>query len=123
MRLCLPLPDEPPRLLPPDEPLSESEVTRLQRWIERGAPWPKESPANANAKLEAGRSHWAFQPLTHPPIPVLSSDQAIRQSTGPIDAFLFEQLANAKLPALGIADRRTLLKRLSYDLTGLPPSF
>ncbi|MBM3757752.1 MAG: DUF1553 domain-containing protein [Acidobacteria bacterium] len=91
--------------MPPSGKLPASDIAALGDWIRAGAPWP----ATTEAQPKAG--HWAFLPLQNAAPP---------SSTGhPIDAFL-----NAKRPAptAAPADRRTLLRRAAFDLTGLPPS-
>ena len=104
--------------MPPDKPLTEQQVAILERWIRIGAPWPDEKPTatNKNHLLE---SHWAFQPLTHPALPVVAESEWVRT---PVDAFVLEKLQASRLQPSPPADRRTLIRRLSYDLTGLPPS-
>ncbi|MFN9917593.1 MAG: DUF1549 domain-containing protein, partial [Pirellulaceae bacterium] len=67
---------------------------------------------------EQSRIHWAFLPVVKPPIPATRRQGDIH----PIDAFIEAKLEGAGLAALPAADRRTLLRRASYDVTGLPPS-
>lgn len=67
------------------------------------------------AVAEDGTNHWAFQPVIRPPVPASTR-------LNPIDAFLGSALRSAHLKPMGEADRRTLLRRLSFDLTGLPPT-
>lgn len=92
--------------------LSTAEVELLRAWIEGGAVWP-ESPeqASRDSRLE----HWAFRPLAHPPVPTSTN-------RNPVDAFIRAKLAGVGLAPAPAADRRTLLRRLSFDLAGLPPS-
>ncbi len=108
--------------MPPDEPLPAEEIAALEQWVAEGAVWPDDGPGIPDP-AEAGSRHWAFQPLTHPTIPAPGEqpwmDDWIRT---PVDAFVSHQLAAAELRPASVADRRTLLRRLSYDLTGLPPT-
>ena len=67
----------------------------------------------------APRSWWAIQPLTRPPVP---TTQHATRSTNPIDAFIDAKLAEKKLVTAPEADPRTLIRRLYYDLIGLPPT-
>jgi hypothetical protein len=110
--------------MPPKSRLPAEEIATLTKWVEMGAPWPKDAVAAAGATSEfdlAKRkaSHWCWQPLTSPAVPKLrDSNAAIRN---PIDAFV-----RAKLEAKGFsptppADPRTLIRRLYFDLVGLPP--
>ncbi|MFT4640396.1 MAG: hypothetical protein ACI8T1_003724 [Verrucomicrobiales bacterium] len=87
---------------PPDshrEPLSSAEVALLARWIDQGAPWGK---------------HWAFEKPRRPEVPNLAKH--------PIDAFVRKRLEDEGLAASSMAEPHTLLRRLSFDLTGLPPA-
>jgi hypothetical protein len=98
-----------PDLRMPAEPLPPAEVAILVEWIRRGAPDPRV------AAPEAG-DWWSLRPLTRPPVPGSApADRAI-------DAFLDERIARAGLTPAAEADRRTLLRRLSFDLHGLPPT-
>ncbi|EMI16403.1 protein containing DUF1549 [Rhodopirellula maiorica SM1] len=120
--------------MPPDERLSDIQIADLIRWVEMGAPHPDSGNVGPIAQrgdvdIEQGRKHWAFQPpvkVTPPPIRGVSTkDTAARHSQrtpNPIDAFI-----RAKLDAKGLrpnppADKRTLLRRATFDLVGLPPT-
>ncbi len=112
--------------MPPDEPLSAEEIAILERWVRDGAFWP-EDRGDSTAPIALGdqaaigeqsRTHWAFLPVVKPPIPATRRQGDIH----PIDAFIEAKLEGAGLAALPAADRRTLLRRASYDVTGLPPS-
>jgi cytochrome c553 len=83
------------KAMPPGKPLPASEIDTLSRWLDAGAPWPQ--------------THWAFQPL--PP------------ATHSLDYWLDAGLARHSLTPAPPADRRTLIRRLSFDLTGLPPFY
>jgi len=106
--------------MPPKGRLSEGQVNDVVRWINAGAPDPR---TNAGPALEWQRSgatgHWAFQPPRARAVP------SVRQATWPrtpIDAYVLARLEQAGLQPAPRADKRTLLRRVSYDLTGLPPS-
>jgi len=87
------------------EPLTEREIALLSRWIEQGAKWQK---------------HWSFIPPKRPELPKgLKDPKWVRN---PIDAFVLERLEREGLKPSVEADRATLLRRVSLDLTGLPPS-
>lgn len=107
---------ELPRMPKKGDPLSPDQITSLRTWIDQGAVWPE-----SVAKKSDGRDHWAFQPITHPQPPKL--DGKLRKSVrDPIDNFVFARLAQEKLSPSPEADRTTLIRRVSLDLTGLPPS-
>ncbi|MCA9146164.1 MAG: DUF1549 domain-containing protein, partial [Planctomycetales bacterium] len=97
-------PDE--RMPPPDSKreLSEHQVASIRRWIEQGAPWEQ---------------HWAFNPPRRSPLPIVDDAKFV---TNPIDSFVVAQLAHEDLLPSREADRATLIRRVSLDLTGLPPA-
>ncbi len=96
------------------EPLSEQERRTLRDWIEEGAEWP------AELRLEP-EAWWSFRPLELPVLPPLPDDRAAWCRT-PIDRFIARgQMEHGLAPAKE-ADRRTLIRRLYFDLIGLPPS-
>ncbi len=89
----------------------------FERWIASGLPWPERATVVSEAdRAEAGKRHWAFQPVSEPSVPEPPGGAA-----HPVDAFVRARLAEAGLTPSPEADRRTLLRRLSYTLTGLPP--
>ncbi len=89
--------------------LTTAETGLLRAWIDEGAAWPEDG---AVAKLES--SHWSLQPLREPGVPEGPLD--------PVAAFISARLAKDGLMLSPEADRTTLIRRLSFDLTGLPPS-
>lgn len=95
-------------------PLTAEEIGILRAWIDQGAVWPTDglTPANKTDPLD----WWSLKPLIKPAAPEVAG------INHPIDRFLRHTLAEQKLSPSPEADRRTLLRRLSYDLTGLPPS-
>ncbi len=95
--------DEFERMPPEGDRVSESEVRLIRGWIEQGAQWEK---------------HWAFQPLSRPQPPAVEAPQ---WRDHPIDAFVYQAVSDAGLKPNGPADRRDLIRRVYYDLTGLPP--
>jgi len=97
--------------------LPEAIIADLVEWVKMGAPDPRAVAKKTGADLEEGRKHWAFQPVTNPSVPPLAAD--IRN---PIDAFIRAKLSENKLAPAPLADRATLLRRATYDLTGLPPT-
>ncbi|MEX0586177.1 MAG: DUF1549 domain-containing protein, partial [Pirellulales bacterium] len=110
--------------MPPKSKLPADEIATLTRWVEMGLPWPAESAAtNSDAKnfdlAKRRAEHWCWQPLakTTTPTPL---DRAWPRSA--IDAFLLDKLEKKGLSPAAPAERRTLLRRLSYDLVGLPPT-
>ena len=105
--------------MPPDDPLSDEQVSILEEWISRGAPWPTNQINPSDSRAEAQRTHWAYQPVTHNEPPAVSNTSWVRT---PIDAFVLSKLEQQALAPSAPADRRTLIRRVTYDLTGLPPT-
>jgi len=102
-----------PLAMPPTKSLAEADIEVLRPWIEAGAPWVQQTASPAPAS-----TWWAFQKPVRPEVP--TSGQT--WSRNAIDKFVFKKLAeNGLKPALP-ANRPTLLRRLYYDLTGLPPT-
>jgi hypothetical protein len=112
--------------MPPNVKLPSSVLVDLAEWIKRGAPWPAEE-TGSNVKrtrtpsdfASIGREHWAFQPLRRPMLPSVSNPGWIQT---PIDAFVLSKLDTAAIAPSLPADRRTLLRRVYFDLIGLPPT-
>ncbi len=113
-----------PRMPQEGEPLSREQVQLIQRWIAEGAPWPAEIVIRE--KSQADSSWWSLQALTTTIPPALQSPQEngsyVASSRHPIDRFVAAKLAEQGLQPQGRADRRTLVRRLYFDLLGLPPS-
>ena len=115
---------DPDMAMPPKkEKLASAVLANFEAWVKMGAPDPR-SGAN-RAKVAAWDSakaaeHWAFKPITHPPVPKTSDPKKFVQN--PIDSFVLQRLKEKKLAPSPKADKATLLRRVSYDLTGLPPT-
>ncbi len=112
---------DPDLRMPPKERLTPAMVADLERWIRLNAADPRTQavPAKAVVDAAAARRHWAYQPLSAPPPPPVH-DRAWVSSA--CDAFVLSRLEAAGLAPGAPAPRATLLRRLSLDLTGLPPS-
>ncbi len=108
--------------MPPDETLRPEEVAGLVEWIRHGAPWPAESvrPSTRGGSItEKERQFWSFQPLAR----ISPPDVRDRSWLGtPVDRFILARLDGEGLKPVGRADKRTLIRRATFDLTGLPPS-
>ncbi len=105
--------------MPPKGKLSERVVSDLAAWVKMGAPWPHGGSAGPDTAAEAWKKHWAFQPVKKPAVPRPASLPA---EASPVDAFVVAALEAKGLSLSPPADRRTLLRRVSFDLTGLPPT-
>lgn len=112
--------------MPPAGKLSDTALQDLEHWLATGAFWPADATASAAPDLRdpeiARREHWAFRPLSRPEIP-LTPIAGHAQRSNPIDAFIDQALAARGLTAGPPADRRTLIRRATLDLWGLPPTY
>ena len=107
--------------MPPKHSLSSTDKETLRRWIEEGAVWGTSpiDPFAYTTTTRAGRDWWSLQPLVEPQLP---SGQDIR-SSHPIDAFVQSRLSATGLHPASRATPRALVRRLYFDVVGLPPSF
>jgi len=110
--------------MPPNKQLSAEQVADLTRWINEGAAWPRvelpEGLGESNPTYDALRKqHWAWQPLRVANLPEVRDRLWARSD---IDTFILAKLEAESLQPVGDADRLTLIRRLTFDLTGLPPT-
>src|ERR1051326_1813740 len=114
--------DENLQMPPKGKKLSLQQVADLETWVRMGAPDPRVGTNATVAKAEAiaakARGHWAFQPIKEPPLPEVRNKRWVQS---PIDAFVLSKLEAKALSPSPQADRRTLIRRASFDLIGLPP--
>ena len=102
--------------MPLDKPaLSEAQVRTIEAWIDQGANWP-DTASVASAKIE---THWSFEKPVRPPLPSVHNSTWPRN---PIDHFILARLEKEGIQPSPEADRPTLIRRLSLDLIGLPPT-
>lgn len=107
---------EPDTLMPPKgEPLSSEQIGLLRAWIDQGAVWPDTLAGDTANK----REHWAFKPPARPALPKPNNKAWVRN---PIDAFVLARLEKENLAPSPEANRTTLIRRVTLDLTGLPPT-
>ncbi len=107
---------------PGKKKLSLDEQDILARWIEGGAKTARPEPeslADGDTFTEEERLHWSFQPIQKHPLPAVNRPDSLRT---PIDAFLLAELESHSLNFGPDADRTTFIRRLTFDLTGLPPT-
>ena len=112
--------DDSPRM-PPKGQLADSEVAALADWVKMGAPDPRGSGSRsvASIDLEKGREFWSLRPVSDPPVP------AVLDATWPlttVDRFVLAKLESKAMRPAPPADRRALIRRATFDLTGLPPT-
>ncbi len=108
--------------MPPKKPLPAEEKAILKRWIATGAVWGTDpiDPLRTTTKERAGFDWWSLKPLRRPKLPKVSDAS---WPINPIDTFVLNRLDAAGLKPSPDADRRTLIRRLSIDLLGLPPTW
>jgi Protein of unknown function (DUF1549)/Protein of unknown function (DUF1553)/Planctomycete cytochrome C len=127
--------DDPDRQMPPDEKISDDEIRALERWVSMGAPDPRDEKIAAGSATEASpgtahrwtkddiaqarQTHWAYKPVARPAVPTVTDPE---WGTSSIDALLLADLVEHGLTPAPRADKRTLLRRASFELTGLPPT-
>lgn len=111
---------DPKLAMPPKKKLADDVIRTFEEWIRLGAPDPRTAGAvKKDADPTQGRNHWAYQPPRAPPIPTVKNTTWPRTD---IDRFIVAALEHKGLTPVADAARRTLLRRLTFDLTGLPPT-
>ncbi|MDG3006637.1 PSD1 and planctomycete cytochrome C domain-containing protein [Paludisphaera mucosa] len=110
--------------MPPREKLKDREIEILSRWVEKGLPWPGAAEPTPTAKTDAHYSEeqknfWSFRPIRPVQAPEVQDAAWVRS---PVDRFILAELEKKNLAPAEPADRRTLIRRASFDLIGLPPT-
>ena len=107
--------------MPPTGRLPDSVVADFETWVASGAIDPREKRiSDSEPDYEEAREYWAFQPVdSFPPLPTIDNDAAV---LSPVDFFIEEKLELLKLRSAPLASRRELIRRLYFDLLGLPPT-
>ncbi|QDS94005.1 Planctomycete cytochrome C [Roseimaritima multifibrata] len=116
--------------MPPEEkgqpkPLSEEETNVLERWVKGGAFWPQGRTLDLFERtndVRGGRDLWSLQPVRRPTIPKLNGKPQSIEPQNPIDAFIGAQLKREGMTSAPTASKRVLIRRLYFDLVGLPPT-
>ena len=112
--------------MPPEGMMPDEEIVAIAKWVEMGLPWPKsdepeEVPLSFDQLVEKHQAeHWAYQPITKPAPPEVKQSDKV---ANPIDHFTLKRLEEKQLSFSGPADRRTLIRRATYDLHGVPPTY
>ncbi len=115
--------------MPPKQKLSGTQIADLEAWVKMGAIDPRQAVPGKVAtseprvkygmSLEEGRKFWSFQPVKDPPLPKVKNHSWPRTA---VDHFILARLEQTGITPAPPADRRTLLRRVTFDLTGLPPT-
>ena len=112
---------DPDLQMPPKNPLSDQQIADLEAWVKMGAPDPRVAGATL-ASADWGknrREHWAFQPVKNVQTPAVAATAWV---STPVDAFILAKLEASHMQPAAPADKRALLRRATFDLTGLPPT-
>ncbi len=110
--------------MPEDKKLPREHIETLTQWIKMGAPWPGADKTAGSKKGEfvisdRDRAHWSLQPVKRPAIPTVKNSRWVKN---PIDAFILARLEAKGLMPNAAASKQELLRRVTFDLTGLPPT-
>ena len=110
--------------MPPKERLTDAEINNFRQWVRMGAPDPRSAGGDETKKmgvidLAKARNHWAFQPISMPEAPKVKNPGFVAND---IDRFVAAKHEAKKLKPNPATDKRTLIRRATYDLTGLPPT-
>ncbi|MES2438013.1 MAG: PSD1 and planctomycete cytochrome C domain-containing protein [Verrucomicrobiota bacterium] len=115
--------DEKRRMPRESDPLTADQIQDLATWVRDGAVWPPEKIPDYSQQKEKyprlRKSHWAWQTLAKPPVPSLENTD---WPAGDVDRFILEKLRDSKLQPVADAKPEVLLRRITFDLTGLPPA-
>jgi mono/diheme cytochrome c family protein len=107
--------------MPPKGKLAQAQIDALTKWVEMGAPWPAGEIRHAGPPPvdDRARNFWSFRPVVRPAVPAVKRADWVKT---PIDAFVLARLEAAGLQPAPPAEKTSLLRRVYYDLTGLPPA-
>ena len=105
--------------MPPEARLAPEAVEALTHWVKQGASWPAGADISPATQLDRWKSHWSFQPIKKPQLPEVARGHWVQTA---VDRFVAARLEEHGLAPSPPADRATLIRRASFDVTGLPPT-
>jgi len=114
--------------MPPKGKLPDAVIADFVKWIEMGAPDPRVADEVTNESeeqgidIEQGRQFWCYQPVVDPPLPELITPEQVSWPRDSIDNFILHRMTKSGLTPAKDAERAVLIRRLNFDLTGLPPT-
>jgi hypothetical protein len=114
--------DDELKMPPKNKKLSAAQIASLETWVKMGAPDPRVAStavSKAQTIRDKAKKHWAFQPIRKPEVPQVNEKKLVQT---PVDNFILARLEAAHLKPSPIADKRTLIRRATFDLIGLPPT-
>ncbi|MGV3533334.1 MAG: PSD1 and planctomycete cytochrome C domain-containing protein, partial [Chthoniobacteraceae bacterium] len=103
-----------------EDKLPDEKIAALTEWVRMGLPWPENDGPKLSSQEEAAQNHWAFQKVKKPAVPTVQT--AAERVQSPIDSFVLAKLEPQGLSLAKAVDKRSLLRRATFDLTGLPPT-
>jgi hypothetical protein len=113
---------DPDLQMPPkDKKLSDGQITDLVTWVKMGAPYTKPLAIVSKTYGKSDRDHWSFQPIKKYPVPEVEAHDKAWVST-PVDAFIAAKLEENHMKPAPMADKRTLIRRATFDLIGIAPT-
>jgi mono/diheme cytochrome c family protein len=104
---------------PKDKRLSDEQIADLKNWVKMGAPFSKALAIAGKTYTPTDRDHWAFKPVKKQAVPEVSETNWVKT---PVDSFIVAKLEEKGMKPSPIADKRTLIRRATYDLIGIPPT-
>jgi mono/diheme cytochrome c family protein len=110
--------DENLQMPPKGKKLTDEQIKHLEEWVKIGAPDPRVGKAKI-AEAPRAADHWAFKPIKMPALPAVKNSRLVQS---PVDHFVVGKLEQRGIAPNPLADKRTLIRRASYDLIGLPPT-
>ncbi len=113
--------DEATVMPPEGDRLTAEQVGLIRAWIDQGATWPADAD-EPDPRVAQGADHWAFQPLRRPALPALIHTTNSSWIRSPVDVFVLDKLESRELQPGPPAAKSALLRRVTFDLTGLPPT-
>jgi hypothetical protein len=110
---------DPDLQMPKDKKLDDDQIADLVKWVQMGAPDPRTATADQRKWSDNKTNHWAWQPVKHVALPDVSNPDWCQS---PVDNFILAKLDENNLKPSPPADKRTLIRRVTFDLIGLPPT-
>jgi mono/diheme cytochrome c family protein len=113
--------DEDLQMPPNNKKLPDAEIASLVTWVKMGVPDPRVASTNGTNLYasQLAKDHWAFKPVKNPPVPEVQETNWIKT---PVDTFILAKLEEDGMKPNPVADKRTLIRRATFDLIGLPPT-
>lgn len=105
--------------MPPKQKLPANVISDFEQWVRMGAPDPRDGPVVTKSPSEVAKDHWGFRPISNPAVPAASKPSWEKT---PIDRFITRKMTEKGIEPSEMADKRTMVRRATYDLLGMPPT-